>query len=62
MQSKIDILQEQLKGRGDDNRNDVNPAVNFDDPQWMLTFMEELKNRTMKGTSNFGISYLRCYA
>ena len=53
MQSQIETLQEQLKERANDTTNTVSTVANFDDPQWMLTFMDELKNRAMKGTSTF---------
>lgn len=52
MQSQIETLQEQLKERANEVQSTSKSMVNFDDPQWMLTFMEELKNRTMRGTSN----------
>jgi hypothetical protein len=50
MQSQIETLQEKLKERANEESTS-NLMVNFDDPQWMLTFMEELKSRTMRGTS-----------
>jgi hypothetical protein len=52
MQSQIEALQGQLKERAHEVENTSKSMVNFDDPQWMLNLMEELKVRTMRGTSN----------
>lgn len=60
MQSQIEILQGQLKERSNDTQSITNSFPNFDDPQWMLSFMDELKNRTMRGTSNLFFIHERC--
>ena len=51
MQSKIEQLQEQLKERESNPASQELKPGNFDDPQWMIIFMEELKNRTLRGAN-----------
>ncbi len=52
MQSKIEELQQQLTRRQSE-RSIAPVESNFDDPNWMLHFMEELKTRTLKGASEY---------
>lgn len=51
MQSKIEQLQEQLKEREQNPSSQELKPGNFDDPQWMILFMEELKTRTLRGAN-----------
>ena len=49
MQSKIDMLTEQLQNHTDEKRPAMEqPSLNLDDPQTINMFLEELKNRATK--------------
>lgn len=53
MQKKIELLEVKLKDlQGNGPPVPITPdMVDFDNDQWMQYFMEQLKSRTMRGTS-----------
>lgn len=54
MQQKIDQLEGKLKGLEDNGTGPVPfvpDMIDFDNDQWMAYFIEQLRNRTIKGTS-----------
>jgi hypothetical protein len=51
MQKKIDQLESKLRGVQDSGSR-INPeAIDLDNEQWMQFFIDQLKLRTIRGTS-----------